>query len=136
MPHQAQPNLEMDAWGNPVFGDWYYAAFVNSTTGKKWITEMEIWRDKLDRDPSLEPSVMESNLIQIGESFSERDVETAFELDWYQMKWRWLGFSMSEQNMTALKSAFSRNYAILCHLFAHYCGYGQGNFYFFETILC
>jgi hypothetical protein len=120
--------FESDEWGYPVLGDWYYAAYVKSEQGIKWATEIELWREKIKRQAEgYVATTIDSNLIQIGEIFFDDEIDATFELDWQQMKWGWLNFPLSEQQVTALKRSLRNRYSIVCNLFAHYCGYGQGN---------
>lgn len=119
-----------DEWGNPVLGDWYFSAFVKSKDGFKWGSEIDAWRIKSSGDGdgdggSERSSALGSSLVQIGETYSDIDIEAVFNLDWNQMHWDWLNFTLSEQQTTALKKSLKRSYSTICNLFAHYCGYGQ-----------
>ena len=110
---------------------WASTAYVHSPMGRKWTTEIDCWRTKIQ---SIQESgglrgskqTIDSNLVLIGEEYSEDDVMSAFQLDWHQMKWKWLDTNFTEQHETMIRRCLQANYGVICRLFSHYCGYGQG----------
>lgn len=128
----------LDEWENPEMGDWMKSAFVRSSAGVSWANEIEAWRTSLERVKasnaeagSHEGNIIvqrtqpqASNLIQIGFDFTESDINAAFDLDWGVMHWEWL--SPSEHRKNQLGDVMKTHYALICNLFAHYCGKGQG----------
>lgn len=139
----------VDEWENPDPGDWMKGAYVQSKAGKHWTIEIDAWRESLkqlkaahngedvDYDKLLtqrfEPQST-TTFIKIGFDFSESDITSAFNLDWNNMKWSWLKLSESERNATG--DTLKKSYAMICNVFAHYCGIGQGktHVYYFESV--
>lgn len=135
-------SFPIDDWENPDMGDWMRVAYIKSEIGQHWATEMEAWRDSLRRMKELQGSTGDaadshmnnlivqrampppSNLITIGYNFSESDINSAFDLDWGTMKWQWL--KPTDHEKSALGDVLKSYYSLVCNLFAHYCGTGQG----------
>ena len=131
-------SFPVDEWENPEMGDWMRSAFVKSDIGVNWVTEIEAWRDSLTKmkasskgEGGQDANIMlhraqpqSSNFIQIGFDFTETDINSAFDLDWSIMKWDWL--QPSELLKNQLGDVLKTNYALICNIFAHYCGVGQG----------
>jgi hypothetical protein len=131
--------FEADSWGNPSLNSWQVNAFVHSKCGIKWASENEAWREKfnasrylqdVDENPDDLPTTMpkdRSNIVQIGDDFTQADIETAFSLDWRQIKCAWLPSSSSAAStMESVALTIKNNYALICKIYAHYCGVGQG----------
>ena len=114
-----------DEWGNPVYGDWVSAAYLNNEDNYRWSMEMESWRNKLSAASSanqeVEISAAGNNLIQIG---GQPDIDTAFELDWSVMDWKHLP-SMSSFQKDNLRKVLQNNYDLILAIFMHYCGAGS-----------
>lgn len=116
-----------DTWGNPVYNDWTMAAYLNSEDSYRFMLEMDAWRIRLE--PGIDATNSSgtggskggSHLIQIGEA---PDIETAFELDWSAMSWKWLP-SLTELQKGSLRNALQERYAVILALFRHYCGAGE-----------
>ena len=136
----------VDEWENPDPGDWLKGAYIQSKAGKHWAIEIDAWRESLkqlkaahngdtevDYDKMLtqrfEPQST-TTFIKIGFDFSESDIASAFSLDWNNMRWSWLKLSDSEKNATG--DALKKSYAMICNVFAHYCGIGQGMYLIFK----
>ncbi len=129
----------VDEWENPEMGDWLQGAHVHSKCGKNWSGEIDSWREKM-RESSHENGESgvkglgfrnqhnaSSSLIKIGFDFTQDDIASAFDLDWSNMKWTWLGsFATSENQRSLLGDALKTRYSVICNIFAHYCGVGQG----------
>ena len=112
-----------DAWGNPVYNDWAAAAYLTNELNFRWTLEMDSWRMRLNAGEELAgqgPSGS-SSLIQIGEA---PDIDTAFELDWSIMHWKWLP-SLSDILKASLRSALKERYELVLAIFRHYCGAGE-----------
>jgi len=112
-----------DEWGNPVYSDWVAAAYLTSETNFRWTLEIDAWRNRLDAGQVLAGQGQRgaSSLIQIGDT---PDVDTAFELDWGAMHWKWLP-SLTEIQRTALRAALNERYELMLAIFRHYCGAGE-----------
>lgn len=111
---------------------WQCAAYIHSSMGVKWATEIETWREKsreVQENGGLGYSKrpIDSNLVLIGEVYTEEDVHSAFLLDWNQMRWDSLNMKLTEALETQIRRSLLSNYGMICSLFSHYCGYGQGN---------
>jgi len=129
----------VDEWDNPHMGDFMRTSLVHSEVGVHWVNEIEAWRDSLHKmDDShyrgergqANTNIMlqraqpaSSNLIQIGFDFTSEDIESAFDLDWSTMKWDW--FHPSDLLKSQLGDVLKRHYALVCNVFAHFCGIGQ-----------
>ena len=135
-----------DVWGNPVYEDWLAAANLRSELGMQWSSEMNAWRERLQASvvdsagrpvitsggatssaaPAMSPvpggtgtaRAAGNFLIQIGD---EPDPESAFELDWSQMRWQW---HEQHSEVAALRAVLRSNYDLVINLFRHYCGSG------------
>jgi hypothetical protein len=136
-------SFPVDEWENPEMGDWVRIANVKSEIGMNWANEVQAWRESVDKvkksssakaDGSTETSSNmllhralppNSNLIQIGFDFSQSDINSAFDLDWSVMKWDWL--QPTDMQKSLLGDVMKTNYALVCNVFAHYSGVGQGN---------
>eukprot|EP01038_Epipyxis_sp_PR26KG_P005050 gene5050-7047_t len=125
----------VDNWENPVLNDWMKISYLHSDTNKHYLNELELWRDALmnnisnptksPRSPRFEKKE-ESTLVQIGYNFSENDVNTAFELDWSNMKWNSDNIIMTNSFIrSSLGDYLKSNYSLICNIFAHYCGTGE-----------
>ena len=122
-----------DEWENPNMNHWMKASYVHSEVGSHWAEEIDAWRDSLERmketngtnilvQRALPP---QSNLIQInGYSFTEADINSAFDLDWGAMKWNWLSPTDHQKNL--IGDVLKSHYTLICNIFAHYCGLGKG----------
>lgn len=113
--------------------DWASIAYVHSTMGIKLRDEMKRWRNKSGSSDSNydennnNTAFTNSNFILIGDEYTNEDIQSAFTLDWRQMKWEWLQIHLTENLETQLRRCLESYYGIICCLFIHYCGYGQGN---------
>ena len=124
----------VDEWENPELGDWLQGAHVHSKAGVFWSKEIDAWRSKLgEREGDEEGGVQRtqkqhgSTLVKIGYDFTASDIASAFELDWSNMRWDWLGAAAaSEYQRSQLGDALKAHYNVVCNVFAHYCGVGQG----------
>lgn len=130
-----------DVWGNPVYDDWMTAAYLRSEVGIHWASEMSAWRDRLanavvdssgkpiadSASSSLSPrggtsSGAMGSFIQVGD---DPDPQSAFELDWGQMKWNWLPSSQqTDVQLSHIRMALRNNYQVIIRIFTHYCGSG------------
>jgi len=112
-----------DEWGNPVYNDWVAAAYLTSEPNYCWKLEMDSWRNRLDAGQAIAGQGQKgaSSLIQIGES---PDIDTAFELDWSIMHWKWLP-SLTEIQKMSLRAALNERYELMLAIFRHYCGAGE-----------
>lgn len=126
------PQFESDEWGNPILNKWQSRAFVHSEAGARWTGETSAWRERMEaRDQETESEVpvmsprMRSSLVQIGDDFTEIDLETAFQLDWKQIKWTWLE-NPSPLLLSSVADSVKLKFDMLCNLFSHYCGQGEG----------
>jgi hypothetical protein len=117
-------SLPNDEFGNPILSEWMISAYVKSGNGIRWYTEMEAYRQQ-ERKGDDEDDVRSSSLLFVGE-FSARDIDTAFELDWQQMNWGWLGLGESDAEVRDMRSMLRSQYGLLCKIFSHYCGNGTG----------
>lgn len=131
-------SFPVDEWEIPEMGEWLKAATIKSKTGQHWVSEIEAWRESLktftaaqNAGEDAEKNILvhkahppSSSLIQIGFDFSESEINAAFDLDWTIMKWDWL--LPSELLKSQLGDVLKSNYAMVCNLFTHYCGTGQG----------
>lgn len=135
----------IDDWENPKINDWMQVAYIHSKSGYQWATEIEGWRQTLaNADASMPGSKLrykpanaihktllpsQSTLIQIGEHFSPQDIESAFNLDWQAMSWKWLPSMLSsavtETQRNRLGVVLKENYGLVCNLFVHYAGEGR-----------
>ena len=130
------PNFPSDEWGNPILTPWQVNAFVHSESGFRWATETDAWRERMagqeeeDESKKAEISIsprMRSSLVQIGEDFNGADLDTAFQLDWKHVKCSWMAESPSViSTITSLGDVLRPRYAVVCNIFAHYCGVGEG----------
>lgn len=145
-------NYPVDDWENPKINDWMQVAYIHSKAGYQWATEIEGWRQTLSAategdtvsypsssrmpfmphanttssniNKKLLPS--QSSLIQIGEHFTPQDIETAFNLDWQAMSWRWLpSATFTDTARSRLGVILKENYGLVCNLFVHYAGEGR-----------
>jgi len=130
----------VDNWVNPALNEWMKTAFVKSSIGINFANEMEAWRDSLNTVKELPRDLNNAvlsprsrsekpNLVRIGFDFTEDDITSAFSLDWSAMKWNWL--SITEHQMNLLGDCLKSHYSLVCNIFAHYAGYGQGIFNIF-----
>jgi hypothetical protein len=131
----------VDEWNNPEIVDWMKVAYIKSKIGLNWSNEIDAWRNTLSSNKNdkkhntssnvvLSPRMQRktSNFIKIGFDFTERDIEYAFDLDWGNIKLYWLKPSDHELNL--IGDCLKSNYSLICNIFAHYCGSGQGKKYF------
>lgn len=120
---QTSASFESDQWGNPVYNDWTSVAYLTSENNFRFQLEMDAWRARLEPGQTAAPGgKVGSNLIQIGEA---PDEQTAFELDWSAMHWKWLPSLTSEVQKAALRSAMAERYSVVLALFRHFCGAGE-----------
>ena len=124
---QTSGTFPSDNWGNPIYNEWTSAAYLNNEDSFRFMMEMDNWRMRLDlssngnNGTSGDNTGSGSNLIQIGDA---PDVDTAFELDWSSMNWKWLP-NLTEIQKGSLRTAMQARYAIVLALFRHYCGAGE-----------
>jgi hypothetical protein len=116
--------LASDEFGNPILTDWMLSAYIKSSHGIRWYSEMEAYRRGEEQEED-EDENKSSSLLFVGE-LSGRDVDKAFMMDWQQMDWNWLGFSESDLEVRELKVLLKNKYALICKIFSHYCGVGRG----------
>jgi len=112
-----------DEWGNPIYNDWVAAAYLTRESNFRWTLEMDSWRNRLDAGQAIQDQGQKgsSSLIQIGEA---PDIDTAFELDWSNMHWKWL-LLLTEVQKAALRAALNERYELMLAIFRHYCGGGE-----------
>jgi hypothetical protein len=127
-----------DEWGNPKLTNWQVNAFVHSKPGIKWAVETEAWRERNraggEEEYEEEQGAAEAlssrddyNFVQIGSNFTAADVEMAFSLDVKQIKCSWLPSSSSSVDMMeSLAGIAKASYDVICNVYAHYCGVGEG----------
>lgn len=106
------------------------SAYVKSDIGSHYAEELDAWRNNLRAIDRHEEGVMigsgsTSTFIKVGFDFSDDDIDSAFDLDWGNMKWGWLG-AVSDSQKNAIGDVMKSNYRLFCNVFAHYCGIGQG----------
>lgn len=133
-------SFPVDTWMEPIYNDWMQVGYLHSKTSLNWSHEIEAWRNNLEpmrgiphaqNDP-LKGSVIKqstttspANLIKVGFDFTIEDVDTAFNLDWQGMKWKFL--AMDEFMKSKLGDVIKCYYSLICNIFAHYAGVGKGN---------
>jgi hypothetical protein len=127
--------LDSDEWGNPIYSNWMAGAYAVSKAGAIWNEEVAIWRERIRSQPLGDDEDdfdglggfghTSSGVLQIGDDFSDEDIERAFQLDWKQTKWPWLEAKPADTDMHVLKLTVRDNYRILCKIFTHFCGSGQ-----------
>lgn len=113
--------IESDEYGNPLLTDWMMASFTKSDHGLKWISEMDAWRNHTKEDEE-EPN--QGSLLFVGK-FTIDEIDSAFDLDWRIMNWKWLGFMPSDSEVHDIKILLKSNYSVICKIFSHYCGLGK-----------
>ena len=86
---------------------------------------MEAYRELSKRGEDDAEEVTTDGLLFIG-NFTIRDINSAFELDWQQMDWSWLGVSEGDVELRELKLVLRNNYGLVCKIFSHYCGNAKG----------
>lgn len=120
----------LDQWETPEIGHWYKSAYVKSSTGKYWNSELDAWRatvkNEMDSSKKKE-EVRRTTFIQVGFDFSAEDVSAAFDFDTKKMQWEWLLAESVEVNMSKLMDVLKSHYLLICNIFAHFCGFGQGS---------
>ena len=107
---------------------------MKTEVGKQFTNELAAWRTALKKNTGSEDSsgagaVMrpsESAFIKVGYDFSATDIDSAFDLDWPVMKWDWLHPTETQKNL--MGDALKNRYALICNIFAHFCGTGQGSY--------
>ena len=122
-------SLHSDEYGNPVLTEWSKAAYLVSPNARKWSNELDNWRERLANanEGKEGRESRSSNLVFIGE-LSAEDIESAFELDWQHITWGWLGMDVKDNTHKDIKDIIKRNYRLICNIFSHYCGEGEGVF--------
>jgi hypothetical protein len=122
-----------DEYGNPVLTQWTQDAYVKSAAGKNFFQGNKGWK----RNPSRMRTpgtrgrsgagglLSADGLVFVG-NMSDSDVLTAFELDWPQIDWGFALQEVSNEDMERLKDGVMRCYDVICRLFQHYAGLGQG----------
>lgn len=116
-------SLKSDENGNPILTTWQVSAYVHSDLGVQYYSAMEAYREKKLQEDEVEV-VTSSGLLYVGD-FSLEDINSAFELDWRQLNWDWLGISDNDFNYHDLKTILSQSYGLVCRIFSHYCGAGD-----------
>jgi hypothetical protein len=117
-------SLPSDEFGNPILTDWMLSAYIKSSHGIRWYSEMDAYRQGEAKDEDEDES-KSSSLLFVGE-ISGRDIERAFLMDWQQMDWNWLGLSESDLELREIKAFLKSKYGLICRIFSHYCGVGKG----------
>jgi hypothetical protein len=117
-------SLPSDEFGNPILTDWMLSAYIKSSHGIRWYSEMDAYRRGEEKDEDEEEN--KSSLLFVGE-ISGRDIERAFLMDWQQMDWNWLGLSESDLELREIKAFLKSKYGLICRIFSHYCGVGKGS---------
>lgn len=120
---QVTETLKSDEFGNPILTNWMISAYVHSDLGVQYYSAMEAYRERKQHDEDVEV-VTSSSLLYVGD-FSLEDITSAFELDWRQLNWEWLGISDSDFEYHDLKTILCQNYGLVCRIFSHYCGVGK-----------
>ena len=134
-----------DQWECPMVSDWMKIANIRSDDGLKWMTEIEAWRDSLNKMNAVVSQSSQSidmhqnnilvqrsqnqasNFVQIGYNFSLADIESAFDLDWQVMVWEdIIGAGINEVHKSQMGETLRSHYRTVCNVFAHYSGTGQG----------
>jgi hypothetical protein len=122
-----------DEHGNPVLTQWTLDAYVKSVPGKNFFQGNKGWK----RNPSRMRTpgtrgrsgaggmLSADGLVFVG-NMSDSGVLTAFELDWPQIDWGFALQEVSNDDMDRLKDGIMRCYDVICRLFQHYAGLGQG----------
>eukprot|EP01006_Ploeotia_vitrea_P002846 TRINITY_DN1091_c0_g1_i1.p1 TRINITY_DN1091_c0_g1~~TRINITY_DN1091_c0_g1_i1.p1 ORF type:complete len:541 (+),score=-13.90 TRINITY_DN1091_c0_g1_i1:192-1814(+) len=117
------PSIDIDEYGDPILSEWMQAAYIKSESSMQYFDELTAWRSKLNQTVTNE---MENNnqtdavsLVQIGE-LTEKDLDSAFSLDWSQMKLNNLSI-----NTDNLKQLIRQIYHELSNIFIYYAGYGH-----------
>ena len=124
----------LDQWENPQLGAWYKSAYVKSDVGKYWNSELDAWRSsvqEIDDTSKQNEEKKRTHFIQVGFDFSADDVNTAFEFDAKNMKWDWI---TGDTNISRIMDVLRVNYLLICNIFAHFCGVGQGTVIITKTI--
>jgi len=124
------PCVPIDEHGDPVFSEWMQVAYVSSGYGQQWHEETAAWRQRvkdmvhhdMERGYDGDGSGPGNSLIQIGD-FTEKDLDSAFALDWNQITVPGAGPAESTETVRGL---LRQSYGVLCKLFIYYCGFGQG----------
>jgi hypothetical protein len=117
-------SVPSDEYGNPLLSEWRIAAFVRSSHGIKWNNEMEAYREQQAKAKKVE-DVQSNELVFVG-SFTANEIDAAFDLDWRQMDWEWLGFSAVDDEVLDLKKILRANYGVICKVYSHYSGVAKG----------
>jgi hypothetical protein len=123
------PCIPIDEHGDPIFSEWQQVAYVSSGHGQQWHEETTAWRqrvkDKVYHDMEhgydADSAGTGASLVQIGD-FTEKDLDSAFALDWSQVTVP--GASPAEDTET-VRALLRQSYSTLCKLFIYYCGFGQ-----------
>ena len=118
--------FDSDEFGNPILNEWMTVAHIHSEEGLRWHNEMKAWREKNQQSNDSNQTI-DTNFVPVGDITTPSDLLTVFHVDWKQINWKWLPFMLHEENESLLKNCFHINYDIICFLFAHYCGHGEGN---------
>lgn len=132
-------SFPVDDWETPKYNDWMQVGYLHSKTSVNWSSEIQAWRNNLEpmkgiphaqNDP-LKGSVITqttttspANLIKVGFDFTIEDVDSAFNLDWQGMKWKFV--TMDEFMKSKVGDVVKCYYSLICNVFAHYAGIGKG----------
>lgn len=119
----------LDEWENPEIGPWMKGAYLKSAHGQYWNSELEAWRINVKNslDQSSDPMLSRgSSFVQVGYDFSKEDIRMAFDLDTKNMKWISLK-QYGDAQIIKVIDVLELHYALICNIFAHYCGMGRGH---------
>ncbi|CAE7572554.1 unnamed protein product, partial [Symbiodinium microadriaticum] len=82
---------------------------------------MEAYREMGRKGEDDDEDISSNSLLFVG-NFTVRDINSAFDLDWQQMSWGWLGIEESDAEVREIKLVLRKNYGLICKIFSHYCG--------------
>jgi hypothetical protein len=86
---------------------------------------MDAFREMSRQGADDDEEISSSSLVFVG-NFTVRDINSAFEVDWQQMTWDWLGVSETDAELREIKLVLRNNYGLVCKIFSHYCGTAKG----------
>ena len=95
----------------------------------QWHDESTAWRNKVEKAVTTEMETVNRaaenvSLVQIGE-FSDKDLDSAFSLDWAQIRVP-SSSTASGPGIETVKKQMRQIYNELSKVFIYYAGYGQG----------
>jgi len=125
----------LDEWEYPDLGPWVKGAFLKSDIGNYWHSELDAWRSTVKKVDESNQSHEQNgtSFIQIGFDFFSEDFKTAFDFDSKNMKWDWMK-PINDTHKIKVIDVFKAEYSIICKIFAHYCGFGQGHYPIYITL--